>query len=307
MQNGDNRPNDPAEKHKTENASAFRNAWEIEAKARRAEELKERERQAKEAEAAYQAREEYAKELAEEKVDLIRLKQGVIADSDKVFREEEQEQHYTLLQRLGNWFYHSKWWLGIAAFCAFVAAFLIYDYVTRVDPDLRILLLTENPELYSESDQLCAWLQTMCEDQNGDGKILVQSVYIPVSEQSMEHSGNYAAAYNSQLLVQFQTATCMLVMVDPAAEPYLQPEEMFTDLETLYPDCPYAKGFRLLLDGTGFEKQAGLSQPLHEGSYLALRIVTENMNTLEENQTAYNAAKAMLDAIIAKLPEENVS
>ncbi|MBR4201350.1 MAG: hypothetical protein IKQ91_08800 [Oscillospiraceae bacterium] len=301
MQNESNRPSDPSEKHKTENVSAFRNAWEIEAKARRAEELKERERQAKEAEAAYQAREEYAKELAEEKVDLIRLKQGVITESDKVFREAETEKHYTVWQKIGNWFYHSKWWLGIATFIAAVAGFLIYDYVTRVDPDVRILLLTEDPELYSESDQLCAWMQTMVPDYNGDEKTLVQSVYIPVSEQSMEHSGNYSAAYNSQLLVQFQTATCMLVLVAPEAESYLQPEEMFTDLEKLYPDCPYADGYKLMLDGTKFAEAAGLSEPPHKGSYLTLRLVAENMNSLEENQEAYNRAKALLDAIIPQL------
>ena len=137
---------DPGEKHQTTESSALRNAWEIEAKARREAELKERERQAAEAEAAYQAREEYAKELAEEKVDLIRLKQGVISDSDKVFRGEEPEKHYTVWQKIGNWFYHAKWWLGIATFIGLVAAFLIYDFVTRVDPDVRVLLPLSPPD-----------------------------------------------------------------------------------------------------------------------------------------------------------------
>ena len=126
------------------NVSAFRNAWQIEAKARRDAELKERQRQADAEEAAYQKREEYAKELAEEKVDLIRLKQGVISDSDKIFRDEEPEKHYTVLQKIGNWFYHSKWWLGIAAFVVLLTAFLVYDYVTREDPDLRVMLLTDH-------------------------------------------------------------------------------------------------------------------------------------------------------------------
>ena len=299
MQDEQKKPqHDVGEKHQTESASAFRNAWEMEARARRDAEIKERERQAAEAEAAYKAREEYAKELAEEKVDLIRLKQGVITDSDKVFREEEPEKKYTVFQKIGNWFYHAKWWLGIATFFTLVAAFLIYDYVTRENPDVRLLLLTEHPVLYSESDKLCTWLQTMCADCNEDGEVLVQTVYIPVSKESMENSGNYSAAYNSQLLIQFQTATCMLVLVDPGAEAYLQPEEMFCDLEKLYPDCPAAEGYRLLLDKTDFAAQFGLTEPLHEGSYLALRIPAENMNTLEENQKAYDNAKALLDEMI---------
>lgn len=301
MQDERKQPHDPTEKHNTEHVSAFRNAWEIEAQARRAEEMKERERQAQESEAAYQAREEYAKELAEDKVDLIRLKQGVITESDKVFRAEEPEKHYSIWKKIGNWFYHSKWWLGIAAFCVILAAFLIYDYVSREDPDLRMLLLTEHPVLYSESNKLCEYLETLCPDYTEDGEVLVQTVYIPVSKESMENSGNYSASFNSQLLIQFQTSTCMIVLVDPDAEAYLQPEDMFTDLEALYPECPYVDGWKLLLDDTDFAAQFGLSEPLHAGSYLTLRLAAENMNSLEENQEAYDQAKIVMDAIVASL------
>ena len=294
-------PEDPGEKHRTTESSALRNAWEIEAKARREAELKERERQAAEAEAAYQAREEYAKELAEEKVDLIRLKQGVISDSDKVFREEEPEKHYTVWQKIGNWFYHAKWWLGIATFIGLVAAFLIYDFVTRVDPDVRVLLLTDCPALYAQTEQLNAWLSDKCIDYNDDKKVIAETVYIPVSKESMENSGNYSAAYNSQLLVQFQTSTCMLVLVDPEAEKYLQPEDMFLDMTKIYPDCPYAEGRRLLIDGTNFAELIGMTEPLHKGTYLTLRIPAENMNSQEENQEAYDRAKALLDSILEEL------
>lgn len=294
-------PEQPADIHQTENVSAFRNAWEIEAKARRDAELKERERQAAEEEAAYQAREEYAKELAEDKVDLIRLKQGVITKSDKVFPEQEPEKHYSVWQKISNWFYHAKWWLGIAVFIGLLGAFLIYDYVTREDPDLRILILTEHPELYSKSEQLCSWLAEMCSDYNGDGKQSVQNVYIPVSKATMEQSGTYAATYNTQLLVQFQTNTCMLVIVDDAAEAYLQPEDMFTDLETLYPDCAFAEGYRLLLTDTDFAERFEMEQPLHDGSYLALRLPEATMNSKEEMQTAYDQAKTVLDQIVTSL------
>lgn len=293
--------NEPADLSGAKKVSAFHNAMELQAKVKRDEELKERKRQAAAEEAAYQAREEYAKELAEEKVDLIRLKQGVIEDSDKVFRERETEKQYTVLQKIGNWFYHAKWWLGIAAFCILVVSFLVYDYVTREDPDLRILLLTDDPEFYEETDKLTNWLQTMCPDYTADGEVLVQSVYIPVSKATMENSGTYSASYNTQLLVQFQSSTCMLVLVDPDAEEYLQPEDMFVDLTELYPDCSNVSGRRLLLDNTDFAEQAGLTHPLHEGSYLALRIPAENMSSAEEMQQAYDQAKTLLDEIVAAI------
>ena len=294
-------PNDPADMKKTEKVSAFHNAIELQAKAKREAELKERKRQADAEDAAYHAREEYAKELAEEKVDLIRLKQGVIADSDKVFREAEAEKKYSVWQKIGNWFYHSKWWLGIATFCVLVGAFLIYDYVTRENPDLCVMLLTDNPELYTETDSLHAWLGTMCPNYNGDGEVLVQSVYIPVSKTTMEMGGTYSQSYNTQLLVQFQSNTCMLVLADPDAEAYLQPDDMFVELDTMYPDCAFVQGRRMLLDNTDFAEQAGLSAPLHPGSYLALRVPSASMNSEEETQEAYEQAKALLDAVAASL------
>lgn len=293
--------NEPADLSKAGKVSAFHNAMELQAKVKRQEELKERKRQAAAEEAAYQAREEYAKELAEEKVDLIRLKQGVIEDSDKVFRETETEKKYTVWQKIGNWFYHAKWWLGIAAFCTIVVAFLVYDYVTREDPDLRVLLLTDNPEFYEETDKLTNWLQTMCPDYTADGEVLVQSIYIPVSKATMENSGTYSASYNTQLLVQFQSSTCMLVLVDPEAEAYLQPEDMFEKLDELYPDCSLAQGRCLMLDHTDFAEQAGLTHPLNAGSYLALRIPAENMSSEEETREAYDRAKILLDQIVENI------
>ena len=281
--------------------SAFRNAAEQEAKLRREAELKERKRQKAAEEAAYQAREEYAKELAEEKVDLMRLKQGVITDSDKVFREEEAPKKYTLWQRIGNWFYHAKWWLGIAVFVGLLGAFLIYDYVTRENPDFRILLLSENPQLEADSGLLCDWLAGMCEDYNTDGKTLVSTVYIPVSDNTMDVGGTAVAAYNTQLYVQFQSDTCMLVLLDPDAEAYLQPEDMFVSVEELYPDCPFAEGRKLMIDSTNFVELSGVTGPLKEGSYLALRIPAETMSSQEDMQIAYDRAKAVLDQIVPQL------
>jgi len=285
-----------------EDLSVFRNAWELGAAARRKEELAERERQKKEAEAQYQAREEYARELAEEKVDLIRLKQGVISEEDMHFPEEEQKT-YTVWQKIGNWFYHAKWWLGIAVFCVLVGGFIIYDYVTHVDPDTCVMVLTDNADLSLGAEQLCRWMEPFCEDYNEDEKILVQAAVVPVSKKNMEQGGNYAAAYNSQLLMQFQSATCMLVIADEGADPYLKPDEMFVDLTELYPECPYAEGCRLKLNGTNFLELAGISGELNPGCYLALRKAAENFNTLEENKEAQAHAKAVLDKIVPLLKD----
>lgn len=287
-----------------EHVSAFRNAREIEARERREAEIEERRRQKREEEASYQAREEYAKELHEDKVDLIRLKQGVITDSDKVFPEQEAPKKYTLWQKIGNWFYHSKWWLGIAVFCTLVGAFLIYDFVTRKDPDVSLLILTDNVYVYNGSDDLCKWLEGMCGDYNDDGKTYVQSVYIPVSKEEMESGSSYSAANNTQLMVQMETSTCMLVMANSDADEYLEPALIFDDMERLYPDCPLAEGYQLKIAGTAFEEQLHLKEPLSEDTYLAIRLPAERMSSKEEMQKSYDRAKMLLDRLVPELTAE---
>lgn len=293
-------PEQPAVEH----ASAFKNAWEMQAQERREAELRERRRQQREEEAAYQAREEYARELQEEKVELLRLKQGVIEESDKL-PGKEPEKKYTLGERFGNWLYHSKWWLGMAIFVAFVAGFLIYDYVTREDPDLRMLVIAENNEIYFATPQITEWAASYCPDYDGNGKQQVGLVYVPVSAEIMEGGSSDAASSNTQLMVQFETATCMLVIADDASERYLTPEgnadTIFADLTELYPDCEYVDGYKLMLADTRFAEIAGLTEPLPEDTYLALRIPYENMESLEKNQTAYDRAKELLDLLLPEL------
>ncbi|MBQ8921999.1 MAG: hypothetical protein IJ060_07565 [Oscillospiraceae bacterium] len=292
-------------KQKTpERVSAFRNAREIAAREKRKEELKERARQHAADEAAYQAREDYAKELQEEKIDLIRLKQGVIEDSDKLFPKEEKKKKYTLRQKIGNWFYHSKWWLGIASFCVILVAFLAYDYFSRKDGDVTVMILTDNVEVYIGADELCNWLETMCDDYNEDGTVLVNNIYVPVSDATMKSGASASSTSNMQLATQLETATCMLVLADRNARSYLEPERIFMDMEKLYPDCPLAEGYKLKISGTEFEKQLGLSEPLPEDTYLAIRAPLERMSSQKEMQKSYDHAKLLLDQIVAALTEE---
>ena len=306
MQKHPNRPAAGDSEHKTPSRpqgdiSVFHNAMELEAEARRKAELAERERQKQENEAAYQAREEYARELAEEKIDLIRVRQGVMPE-EELRAPEETQKKYTVWQKIGNWFYHSKWWLWGAIFCVLVGGFLIFDLVTRKNPDIRILLLSESPELQRQAPALEEWVKPVCEDYDGDGQTMVGTVYIPVTKENMEAGGNLSAAYNTQLLVQFQSDTSMIVLLDDRAEPYLSPDEMFVDLEELYPDCEFVDGFRIRLNDTDLAKQIGMTESLPENCYLALRRPLENMTTsLDKMQAAYDKAKTVLDGIVPML------
>ena len=158
--------------------------------------------------------------------------------------------------------------------------------------------------MYNGSDDLCKWLECMCGDYNEDGKTYVQSVYIPVSKEEMEGGSSYSSANNTQLMVQMETSTCMLVMANSDADEYLQPELLFEDMERLYPDCPLAEGYKLKIAGTVFEEQLHLEEPLTEDTYLAIRIPVERMSSKEDMQESYDRAKMLLDQLVPQLTAE---
>mgnify|MGYP003239049701 FL=1 len=61
----------------------------------------------------------------------MRLKQGIITESDTIYEEKEEKPKMSFWKKLGNFLYHSKWWLGITVFIVGVFVFLIVDYVTK--------------------------------------------------------------------------------------------------------------------------------------------------------------------------------
>ena len=134
-------------------------------------------------------REEYGKSIQEDKLELLKLKSGVITESEKL-KSNEEEKHYTKWQKFKNFIYHSKWWLGIATFFAAVAIFLVVDTITQTKPDLNVMLLSDDVELYSRYDQMTQWLQDISGDINEDGKEFVNVMYIPVSDKKDNNENN---------------------------------------------------------------------------------------------------------------------
>ncbi len=81
-------------------------------------------------------KEEYAKKIQQERIELIRLKQGVITESDTIHEEKEEKPKLPFWKKVGNFFYHNKWWLGITTALVVIFTFLIVDYFSKVKPVL---------------------------------------------------------------------------------------------------------------------------------------------------------------------------
>lgn len=251
------------------------------------------EAEAKAREIAQKAEEErriaYEKQLREERLELIRLKQGVIEESETIHEEQEEQKKYTIWQKIGNFFYHNKWWMGIGCFLAFVVGFLIYSTVTTVRADLVVLLVSDDDAFNAQcSYRIEEIFEQYIEDENGDGEISVDVYYIPSSEASAQMSG--FTGDSTKLFAEFQIGESLLVISDLDADAFIVPDSTLDDLEPHFGDYTQTEAFRFYLHDTDFAESVGWTEPLDKDIYIGIRKVKDTFSFKEEMQENYDIA-----------------
>lgn len=78
---------------------------------------------------------------SDEKRELLKLKQGIISESEVIEQDvHEQPEKQTVAKKIDNFFFRNKWFVAVGAFFAAVGFFLVYQAVTREQPDLTVIL-----------------------------------------------------------------------------------------------------------------------------------------------------------------------
>ncbi|MGN0613519.1 MAG: hypothetical protein ACI4JB_06415 [Porcipelethomonas sp.] len=249
-------------------------------------------------------REKYGKQLAEEKIELLKVRQGVIDESEKLAAGETAARKYTPWEKIKNFIYHNKWWLGIASFLVLMAAFLIYDTLTTIRSDVRVMFLSDNDELEAHNEQIKEFFDSLVIDYNDDGRNYVDVVSIPISHDQEKNISSAVGYENSltNLSTQFQLGECMLLLADSAVDELIEPETTLEDLEVYFPDSPYVEGCKFYLKDTGFAKLIGCDEDaVPDDLYLAVRKVSSNLSSEETNQTNHDNAVETLKSVARKL------
>ncbi len=223
----------------------------------RAEEIKRQsELEAARADRERKARDEYAEKLRREKLELLKLKQGVISEED-IPTPVKVEKHYTVWERIGNFFYHNKVYLIVGGALFAIIAFLVYDMATTVRPDVSVMFIAEDGNISFLTSKMEEVLEQYCEDFNGDGKIDVRVSYIPAGRELPEDSAMSAYALQelqadqTKLVAEFQSSDTIIVIADEkACEQVGIIDGVFADLSGVFPNDGNAEGYCYMLDGT---------------------------------------------------------
>lgn len=266
----------------------------------KAEEIKRQsELEAARADRERKARDEYAEKLRQEKLELLKLKQGVISEED-IPTEIKVERHYTVREKIGNFFYHNKMYIIIGTITVLLIGFLLYDLLSRVQPDVAIMFIADDYTVSLKTDMIEEALLPFCKDYNGDGKVDVRVSYVPAAGEIRDDSGMNSFALQelqanqTKLLAEFQSAdTIIIIADDKAIEEIGGAGDLFADMEELFPGDENADGYKYMLKGTSIAEDIeypGLSEELFAVFRTPREGLGVNMKKFERN---YNGAVEM--------------
>lgn len=283
----------PEAKKPTKQKSLFDMAKEVEEKERIREAELERQANAQHE----RDREDYAKQLQQDRIELIKLKQGAIDYSETIHEVHEEAPVLTFPQKVSNFFYHNAWWLWVVLLLALVVSYITYDVVTTPKPDATVLVLVTDYELGETcSEKVSEYFEQFIEDQNGDGVSTVNVYYIPINTSETDQLyTSYMVKYSGEM----QSANSMLVIADEECKDRLLPNETLYDLSQDFEDCPNVQKYRYYLDGTSFAEAIGYEGTLGSDVYLGVRKVQKVFDSEEEMQENFDVAMELVTNLIS--------
>lgn len=298
--------------------SVLENMRRINEKQRQEELEAEAEREKEHAEKERRERERYEKKLERDRIELMKLKQGIISDED-IPHEAEPVKEYTVWEKIGNFFYHNKMPLIVGAVLVLLAVFLIRDVVTNKRPDVAIMIMASDSELDFRTGDIEKLLEPYCEDFNGDGEVYVRVSYLPAvySDDNLDAYFNQSA--QTKLMAEFQSGDSIIVIadaetshavgIDNVSENGNPVDPILVDMRTIYPVDKNCTELGYMLSGTSFAediKYTAMSDSLFIGFRLPREALGVNMEKFTAN---YNNALKLWDNYLNKteaVHDENV-
>ncbi|MCR5143461.1 MAG: hypothetical protein K6C68_13230 [Ruminococcus sp.] len=264
----------------------------IENRRRIAEEKRKREKQ---------EREERDRRIAQDKLDLVKMKAGIADEQETIKEKHEEERVLSFGEKAANFWYHEKMWIILALFAAAVVTFMIIDTVRREKPDLEILLICDNALALDDQRVLLEdKLEQYVPDRNGDGKVCVSILNCALNENKIDIQYNN----NSQkFYANLQQGSIIMVITDSNTDPDLQ-ALMVNDLPDRFPDNKYVDEDGLSLN-FGFLADELQCEKLPNDIHLCMRRPVSTLDgNIEDMQKNFDEDLEVFTAIAEGLAEQ---
>lgn len=231
------------------------------------------------AEAEKKQRIEYERELQDKKIELMKLRQGVIDRSDTVKEVHPEKVKLSFFEWLSNVWYRSKWIILFAAFAIAALGYVFIKDITAVKPDLTVLAVVDNSAIYARTPEFEEFIKQYAEDINGDGEvsILIYNIITDYSDPTM------VTSTQAQIMTQLQSGENVIIISDGSTS--FQVHDFSDELSG---DCVTEYGIKLNCELTR-EKLKWEAMP--DDLYIALREPAKLLSTSKEDMIDnYNSA-----------------
>lgn len=268
--------------------------------------LEEAEQKAAE-EAAAKEREEQRerdRQIAADRLELMKLKSGVIEESETIYEEHEEAPEMTKKQKLANFWYHYKIPVIFAVFLIAVVGFIVYDEVTRVRPDMTIMMIANNGLAYREQE-MEEFFEKYVDDLNGDGKVNVLVMEVPLDSAS---NTQMQLGNQNKVVAQMQTGENIMVITDSNTDTMFL-NMMKRDLDKDFPGNEYididglSLNFKFLAEELKFEN---MPNDVHLAMRIPIKTLSDSKEKMQENyDEAFVVFKRIVEDLTARARETN--
>lgn len=240
---------------------------------------------------------------ARDRIELMKLKNGVIEESETIREEHEEKRVLTGKEKVANFWYHNKFMILFFGFIIVVILFITISEFLRVRPDLTVMMIADNGLQYRQ-EELEHFFEKYTDDLNGDGKIKVSVMNIPLNRNKL--SDQLQQANQTKFMAQIQIPDIIMVITDSNIEKQLA-EVFKKDISADLPDNKYIDEMGLSLN-FGFLAEDLKYENMPYDIHLSMREPTDTFRddkaTMQKNyDEAFKVFKRIADDL-AKRAEE---
>lgn len=247
---------------------------------------------------------------SDDKRELLKLKQGLIEESETIYEEEKRPEKYEIhggKAKVSNFFYHYKWHVIVIAFFAVVLGFLIYTTVTKEKHDIRVLLTANDrsvaSSMYYKTEKVELALEQYCPDFDKNGNVHAEVYFIDMVND--QNNATYYMSNQAKLFGEISVAEAHIYIAnrDLIEKEFIGNNEygdVLVNLAELYPDDPnIVDEYFYKVKGTAFSDAAKYVETCPEDMYIVIRGNFDGMKKLSGNELEqHERALEVFDNII---------
>jgi len=251
-----------------------------------------------------------------DKRELLKLKQGLIEEEEAEIIIDEEKPYYEKpkgFAAISNFFYHYKLQVIIAAFFIVVGGFLVIDTLNREKADIKILLISTDPEVSSaiflRQRDIKSALELYTPDFDENGYVFVESFYIDLVD--IGRNPESVQGNTIKLFGEIQDGSSLIFMgnrhaLEDLLGGQLEVERFYLNLGERYSDNPHiVDGYFYRVKGSPLMGAASMLASCPEDLFIAFRDNVSGARVSGERAVLLREqALIVLDNIVNDTPVE---